>query len=333
MCAEAFGTAWSKQYCTYERATRLLQLQPYSQMSPKAGGAAESVGVAGARAAPEPQERRFCWEAVPAERERAPLLLQALGERDRRGWLRAATASSAAPGPPPAPADGAAAALDEAGFEFARRLVAALEARGLEEQGLYRVAGVASKVARLVAAAADPRRLPPPARLHDPTEWESRTLTSALKSYLRALPDRLLTRRLHRQLIQAAQSERRDERVAALHALVRQLPPRNRDMLALVLQHLRNVAARSDKNLMSASNLAVCWGPTLLRADTDTVASILELKFCNVLVETMLEHYHDIFEAPHPPHPPPAPQPPASPAHNGLPRYAPPRLFFVYPLP
>lgn len=71
---------------------------------------------------------------------------------------------------------------------------------------------------------------------------------------------------------------------------------------------------------MSASNLAVCWGPTLLRADTDTVASILELKFCNVLVETMLEHYHDIFEAPLPP---PAPPPPASPAHNGLLRYCP----------
>lgn len=81
---------------------------------------------------------------------------------------------------------------------------------------------------------------------------------------------------------------------------------------------VRRVAARSDKNLMSASNLAVCWGPTLLRADTDTVASILELKFCNVLVETMLEHYHDIFEAPLPPA---APQPSASPsslAHNGL---------------
>lgn len=80
------------------------------------------------------------------------------------------------------------------------------------------------------------------------------------------------------------------------------------------------MAARSDKNLMSASNLAVCWGPTLLRADTDTVASILELKFCNVLVETMLEHYRDIFEAPLPP---PAPQPSAGPAHNGLLRYEP----------
>lgn len=264
--AEAFGTAWSKQYCTYERSSRLLQLQPYNQISPKAGGAAESLGVCGARAAPEPQERRFCWEAVAAERERPALLLQALGERDRRGWLRAVTAAGGrAPSPCAAAPGEEPARLDDAGFEFVRRLVAALEARGLEEQGLYRVAGVASKVARLVAAAADPRRLPPPARLHDPTEWESKTLTSALKSYLRALPDRLLTRRLHRQLIQAASQSRpsprprprprarrptahrpfvaececREERVAALHALVRQLPQQNHEMLTLVLQHLR----------------------------------------------------------------------------------------------
>lgn len=206
LCAEAFGSAWSKQYCTYERATRLLQLQPYNQISPKAGGGADSLGVCGARAAPEPQERRFCWEAVPDDRERAPLLLQALGERDRHAWLRVLAQAPPRPRSPLAavPGDEPPARLDDAGFDFVRRLVAALEARGLEEQGLYRVAGVASKVARLVAAAADPRRLPPPARLHDPTEWESRTLTSALKSYLRALPDRLLTRRLHRSLIQAA---------------------------------------------------------------------------------------------------------------------------------
>lgn len=59
---------------------------------------------------------------------------------------------------------------------------------------------------------------------------------------------------------------------------------------------------------MSESNLAVCFGPTLLRPERETVASILELKFYNVLVETMLENYDEIFEA----------GPPAPPAHNGL---------------
>lgn len=160
--------------------------------------------MCGARACSEPVERRFCWEVVPAERERPPLVLQALGERDRAAWLRTLQAAGpleprAAPGPRAGPEPEC--ALDDAGFAFVRRLVGAIEARGLEEQGLYRVAGVASKVARLVACAAPGRRVPP---LHDPLEWETKTLTSALKSYLRALPDPLLTRALHAQFIAVA---------------------------------------------------------------------------------------------------------------------------------
>lgn len=39
--------------------------------------------------------------------------------------------------------------------------------------------------------------------------------------------------------VMLSECERREERVAALHALVRALPRDNRRMLRLVLQHLR----------------------------------------------------------------------------------------------
>ncbi|CAG4987279.1 unnamed protein product [Colias eurytheme] len=296
---KAFGTTWSKQYCSYERSSRSLSLLPYNQINPKTAGSVESVCVAGARCADALAERRFCWEAVPAERERAPLTLQALGERDRAAWLRALDAAPGAPPtrpalPPAEPAWG----LDDAGFAFVKNIIATLEARGLEEQGLYRVAGVSSKVSRLVAAGRAGGAAPL-------AQAESRTLASALKAYLRALPDPLLTRRLHHQFLAAAKLERRGERVRALHALVHALPHDNREMLRIVLTHLCNVAAKSSANLMSACNLSVCFGPTLLRAERETVASILELKFYNVLVEALIEHCRELFQ----PHPPPAPPP------------------------
>ncbi|XP_052744576.1 rho GTPase-activating protein 10 isoform X2 [Bicyclus anynana] len=311
---EAFGTTWSKHYCTYEAPARALTLLPYSQLTVRAG-AAERVPLAGARAAPD-AERRFCWEAAPAERERAPLTLQALGERDRALWLRAADAlAPPARAPPPAAPD--LWPLDDAGFAFVRRLAGELEARGLDEQGLYRVAGVASKVARLVALGRA-RRLPALA----PAEWESKTLASALKAYLRALPEPLLTRALHGAWLAAARGERA-ARARALHALVRALPPRPRDMLRLLLAHLARVARRADRNLMTAANLAVCFGPTLLRAERETVASILELKFYNVVVESLLDNFPAVFAAEPPPAEPPdaPPAPPAAPpaAHNGGP--------------
>ncbi|KAJ0172439.1 hypothetical protein K1T71_011578 [Dendrolimus kikuchii] len=195
---KAFGTTtWSKQYCTYEKSSRTLSLTPYNQINVKTGGGGECVCVCGSRACADALERRFCWEAVPAERERAPLTLQALSE----------------------------------------------------------------------------------------------------------------------------ECERRSERVQGVAALVRALPPPNREMLHLVLRHLRNVAGRSDKNLMCESNLAVCFGPTLLRPERETVASILDLKFYNVVVETLLHHYREVFEGAAPDAPALAPAPasaPVPPHHNGL---------------
>ncbi|XP_063622732.1 rho GTPase-activating protein 26 isoform X2 [Cydia splendana] len=314
---KAFGTAWSKHYCTYEKNSRTLRLLPYSQINPKTTAPAESVCVCGARRVTD-TERRFCWDALPADRERTPLTLQALSERDRNAWLRALSpqngvaelAGGAALGAGAGEA-GAHAQLDDAGFAFVRRLVHVLEERGLEEQGLYRVAGVASKVSRLVSCAASGRL---PSSLGDPLEWESKTLTSALKSYLRALPEPLATHALHASFLAAAKLESRPERVAAVAALVAQLPARNRDMLRLVVDHLRRIAARSDRNLMTPSNLAVCFGPTLLRAPRESVAAILDLKFYNVLVETLLDHADQIFaQSPQGPH-----VQQATPAQNGL---------------
>lgn len=57
-----------------------------------------------------------------------------------------------------------------------------------------------------------------------------------------------------------------------------------------------SVAAKADKNLMSVSNLGVCFGPSLLRPAEETVAAILNIKFCNIVVEMMIENYEKIFK-------------------------------------
>lgn len=53
--------------------------------------------------------------------------------------------------------------------------------------------------------------------------------------------------------------------------------------------------AKSDKNLMTVSNLGVCFGPTLLRPEEETVASIMDLKFYNIVVEILIENFEKIF--------------------------------------
>ncbi|XP_048481472.1 rho GTPase-activating protein Graf [Plutella xylostella] len=297
---KAFGTTWTKQYATYEKSSRTLTLLPYNQINVKAFSSlcAESMVVSHACALDD-SERRAAWEARGERAGEADAwTLQAVSPAARAAWLHALSATRQ-PQVSLAGAEGGEAGhvLDENGFTFVRTIISTLEARGLTEQGLYRVAGVSSKVSRLVRCASNPRSLPD---LTDPCQWESKTLTSALKGYLRALGSPLCTRRLHQQLIHAAKLESRSERVAAVHQLVHQLPRDNRAMLHTVVQHLCNVVAQSDKNLMSVSNVAVCFGPTLLRAERETVASILEIKFYNVIVETLIENFRTIFLEPPP---------------------------------
>ena len=77
--------------------------------------------------------------------------------------------------------------LDESGFNFMTSCVAALEGRGLEDQGMYRVVGVASKVTKLMTMGLDRRRCDN-LNLEDNIEWETKTVTSAIKTFLRNLP-------------------------------------------------------------------------------------------------------------------------------------------------
>ena len=42
-------------------------------------------------------------------------------------------------------------------------------------------------------------------------------------------------------------------------------------------------------NLMKASNLGVVFGPTLMRAEVETVASIVDIKYQNIIVQEMIE--------------------------------------------
>lgn len=50
------------------------------------------------------------------------------------------------------------------------------------------------------------------------------------------------------------------------------------------------VAEKSDKNLMTTSNLGVCFGPTLLRAEDESMSTVLDIKFANVVVEILIEN-------------------------------------------
>ncbi|XP_072158935.1 rho GTPase-activating protein 26 isoform X2 [Bemisia tabaci] len=294
---KTLGTTWTKHYCMYQRDTKQFTMIPYNQMTGKFNTSEKMTLASCVRRMSDSIEKRFCFDLTPVDRPGVVYTLQALSEEDRKAWMDVMDGKEPTYGMPatakvPKPEERS---LDETGFMFVTKCIEVIEARGLEEQGLYRVVGVSSKVTKLLAMGLDRRKLEK-LSLEDPFEWESKTITSALKTYLRNLPEPLMTFRYHNAFITAAKQEKRTDRINAVHALTHRIPQPNLNMLDILIKHLTNVAAHSDKNLMPVSNLGVCFGPTLLRPEEETVAAIMDIKFCNVVVEILIENYQKIFK-------------------------------------
>uniref|UniRef100_A0A2K6V636 Rho GTPase activating protein 42 n=1 Tax=Saimiri boliviensis boliviensis TaxID=39432 RepID=A0A2K6V636_SAIBB len=187
------------------------------------------------------------------------------------------------------------------------KCIQAVETRGITILGLYRIGGVNSKVQKLMNTIFSPKS--PPDIDIDIELWDNKTITSGLKNYLRCLAEPLMTYKLHKDFIIAVKSDDQNYRVEAVHALVHKLPEKNREMLDILIKHLVKVSLHSQQNLMTVSNLGVIFGPTLMRAQEETVAAMMNIKFQNIVVEILIEHYEKIFHtAPDPSIPLPQPQ-------------------------
>uniref|UniRef100_A0A8C9VJ32 Rho GTPase activating protein 26 n=1 Tax=Scleropages formosus TaxID=113540 RepID=A0A8C9VJ32_SCLFO len=268
----SFVSTWVKYYCTYQRESRRVTMVPFDQ---KSGGKAEDVFTLKSctRRKTESIEKRFCLDLEAVDRS-GVITMQALSEEDRRLWMEAM--------------DGR-----EPVGSLGTLLLGEPKPSSLFLQGLYRIVGVNSRVQKLLSLAMDPKTCADVEL--DNSEWEIKTITSALKYYLRMLPTPLMTYQLQRNFIQAAKLDNPEARILEVQSLVHRLPEKNRQMLELLMKHLANVASHHQENLMTVANLGVVFGPTLLRPQEETVAAIMDIKFQNVVVEILIENHERIF--------------------------------------
>uniref|UniRef100_A0A915CHL9 Rho GTPase-activating protein 26 n=1 Tax=Parascaris univalens TaxID=6257 RepID=A0A915CHL9_PARUN len=298
---DVLSNRWTKYYCVYQKETRIFTMIPVNSTAKTdmKGALGQSVSFklkSCTRRASDSIDKRFCFDVCAIERPE-PITLQALSEEDRRQWLDAMDGREPiySPGTGP-PTNTFGTMLDEAGFEFVKKCIEAIEEKGgIREQGLYRNCGVTSKVQRLMQIGLDKRRSSnEKLNFTDDAEWETKTISSAIKTFLRNLPEPLMTFDLHSQFINAAKMDCA-MRVSHIHYYVHQLPKTHIDMLKIIIEHLKKVADRSSENLMTVGNLGVCFGPTLLRPKEETMAAIMDIKFCNVVVEVLIANCDLIF--------------------------------------
>uniref|UniRef100_A0A8C4HHR4 Rho GTPase activating protein 10 n=1 Tax=Dicentrarchus labrax TaxID=13489 RepID=A0A8C4HHR4_DICLA len=151
-----FGSSWVKRYCTFVKEQKILHMVTFDHRSGGKNGEIESVTLKSCvRKTTDMLDRRFCLELDITDRPGTVLTVQALSEDDQKFWMQAMGGKDPVTAlhhkvclffPPAVDAQ-----LDDVGLSFVKNSISAIETRGINDQGLYRVVGVSSKVQKLLS--------------------------------------------------------------------------------------------------------------------------------------------------------------------------------------
>ncbi|KAM7370563.1 hypothetical protein PAMP_010098 [Pampus punctatissimus] len=173
---------------------------------------------------------------------------------------------------------------------FVEKCVNAVEKRGLDIDGLYRVSGNLAVIQKL-RFKADHEELD----LED-GQWEDvHVITGALKLFFRELPEPLFPFSHFNKFISAIRISDYNVKVRCIYDLVKSLPSPNHDTMKLLFGHLRRVIQYGEDNRMTVQNVAIVFGPTLLRPEMESANITMHMVFQNQIVELILNEYEHIF--------------------------------------
>ena len=188
---------------------------------------------------------------------------------------------------------------DEPDFDsvplLVRNCCRVVEERGLEIVGVYRVPGNSAAVNYLTEQLKKDD-VEEAFRLDDHRWNDVNVVSSLLKSFFRKLPDPVFCAELYRDFIESSKIEDASLRLSALKKLVQQLPEVHYKTLRHVMKHLCRVVEHSDVNKMEVRNLAIVFGPTLVRtADDNMLAMVTDMSQQCRIIESLLSHCEWFF--------------------------------------
>ncbi|XP_027141584.1 rho GTPase-activating protein 44 isoform X1 [Larimichthys crocea] len=158
---------------------------------------------------------------------------------------------------------------------------------GMQEEGLFRVAPSASKLKKLKASL--------DCGVLDVQEYSSdpHAIAGALKSYLRELPEPLMTTELYDEWIQASNIQDMDKRLQALMAACEKLPTDNLNNFRYLIKFLAKLSEYQDANKMTPGNMAIVLGPNLLWTHTEPniteMMTTMSLQIVGI-IEPIIQH-------------------------------------------
>ncbi|XP_027033500.1 rho GTPase-activating protein 12b isoform X8 [Tachysurus fulvidraco] len=174
---------------------------------------------------------------------------------------------------------------------FVRICIEHVEDTGLNVDGLYRVSGNLAVIQKLRFAVNHDEKVD----LAD-SKWEDiHVVTGALKMFFRELPEPLFTYSSFNDFVNAIKNSDYKQRVQAIKDLIKQLPKPNQETMQVLFRHLKRVIEHGEANRMTTQSVAIVFGPTLLRPETETGNMAVHMVYQNQIVELILLEYDNIF--------------------------------------
>uniref|UniRef100_A0A672N9L4 Rho GTPase activating protein 4 n=1 Tax=Sinocyclocheilus grahami TaxID=75366 RepID=A0A672N9L4_SINGR len=163
---------------------------------------------------------------------------------------------------------------------------------GLHHEGIFRVPGSQTEVNHIRDAFE---------RGEDPltdSESDIDSVAGVLKLYFRGLEKPLFPEESFSQLMECVQMENMTEKVAQIKTIVSSFPRPVVIVMRYLFAFLHHVSQYSDENMMQPYNLAVCFGPSLLRGVEMGGDEVTLAPQINDLVKTIIIHHESIFPGP-----------------------------------
>ncbi|XP_035800532.2 rho GTPase-activating protein 12b isoform X5 [Amphiprion ocellaris] len=174
---------------------------------------------------------------------------------------------------------------------FVKMCIDHVENTGLSIDGLYRVSGNLAVIQKLRFAVNHDEKVD----LND-SKWEDiHVTTGALKMFFRELPEPLFTYGSFNDFVNAIKCSDYKQRVNSVKDLIKKLPKPNHDTMQVLFKHLRRVIDHGEANRMTTQSVAIVFGPTLLRPETETGNIAVHMVYQNQIVELILLEYESIF--------------------------------------
>ncbi|XP_061121518.1 rho GTPase-activating protein 12b isoform X4 [Syngnathus typhle] len=175
--------------------------------------------------------------------------------------------------------------------KFVKMCIDHVEKTGLSTDGLYRVSGNLAVIQKLRFAVNHDEKVE-----LDDIKWEDiHVTTGALKMFFRELPEPLFTYGSFNDFLNAIKCSDYKQRVNSIIDLIKKLPKPNHDTMQVLFKHLRRVIDHGEANRMTTQSVAIVFGPTLLRPETETGNIAVHMVYQNQIVELILLEYESIF--------------------------------------